>query len=776
VLVLLAGFGTTAACGVSGDPSSLQPAAPPPALPTSIQRVEITEAVAVSETVEVGEELLPLVVGERVSVSAGEKVTMGVDVTVALTAVARDAEGNEVDGVRFRWVSDGEAVSIKRTTGLVTGESPGEASVTVSAEGVDSEAIQFSVTAEGVPSFIELSSTPVNSDARTEIGVFGTATVNARVTDQLGDPVPSVEVDFQVSDSNIGTISPMAQTNAEGVAVATFAAADHGGTAVITATADTINAFTSIEILPANPVGIQFKLAEPSVIGIKGVGQTVTSVITFLVKDTNGNPAADGVKICFALKGPGGGAKIEPTEASTTGFGTPTAGEVRTILQSGTVPGPARIVATYSETDSCPPPDPSVVTESAPVSIGGGVPDLAHFTLSADKVNLASFLGDPRTAALANVQATLSAFIADQFGNFNVLEGTSVSFIIEAGSIDRSNILDAQGATSVIIRTQEPPPIDRGSGTLTNTIFGPDPSANAFVEFTPCVAETGIGCNPEDAFVTVVAMVKGQECFTDVNGNGVFDVATDFDEVTQKICDQGEPFINSNDSTWPLFSGLPGLPQALGGTPQRDPNEIFVDVNENGIWDPPNGVWDGPTGAGGTHTTIWKELKMIFSGRPDQLEVKALTSVDPAFGNVEDPQGWCLDVGEFITFQLTVADSNGDFAILPAPNSPNGHRPMAGSSVALTTTAGMLTPEAAEIPDGSGPFTLQFSVANDFEIIDGASPQPEAASVSIQGSWVVPGFGTTLFSPSLVSGTLVKVGAGAVGSCGDLGISSPSPN
>ncbi len=767
LFVLLYVLGTTASCGTSGsDPTALEPAAPPPAPPTSIESVEITEVLAVSETIGVGAAASPLAVGEATAVSAGETVTMGVDVTVSLSAIARDAEGNEVDGARFRWVSDGESIRINPTTGLVTAESPGQSVVTVSADGITSGEIQFSVTAKGIPSLILLFATPVNSDGRAEIGVFGTATVTALVTDQptmpddeRGDPVPSVQVNFQVSDPNLGTISPIAQTSVSGIAIATFVAADRGGTAVITATAETISAFISIQILPAAPVGIQFQSAEPQVIGIKGAGQQETSVVTFVVTDSNGNPTADGTKVCFELRGPGGlvasegGASILPTEASTAGFGTPTAGQVQTTLQSGTVPGPARIIATVSNTDSCTPIIGTIRTESAPVSIGGGVPDLAHFSLSLDPVNIASFFGDPRGSRLDGTEATLTTLMADQFGNFNVLEGTSVSFIIEAGSIDRSNTLGDEGNTTVTIRTQAPPPIDRGTGADVSTPF-------SFPPTVPCAVNVGTGCNVEDGFVTIVALAKGQECFNDKNGDGLFTLASgaqdEFDVITRRTCDIGEPFINANDSV--LFVGntfqsivngaLTTVTVAAGdanvGKPKFDPNEVFIDVNQNGVWDGPNGEWDGVE----TEATIWRSINIIFSGEPRHIEV-----VDPATGLKFPSLAFCLNPGDVQGMEVRVSDSND---VNGSASPPLGNRPMGGSTITITTTAGELANAGPfSIPGGAGPFSAGFSIANALEITTGATEVlAQAASISVVVTWNVPNRGPTTFGPVIVSGKL----------------------
>ena len=56
--------------------------------------------------------------------------------------------------------------------------------------------------------------------------------------------------------------------------------------------------------------------------------------------------------------------------------------------------------------------------------------------------------------------ATIEAWMADRFGNYNILQGTSVSFATDAGAIDTSNVTDAFGITDSVYRTQNPMPTD----------------------------------------------------------------------------------------------------------------------------------------------------------------------------------------------------------------------------------------------------------------------------------------------------------------------------
>jgi hypothetical protein len=263
----------------------------------------------------------------------------------------------------------------------------------------------------------------------------------------------------------------------------------------------------------------------------------------------------------------------------------------------------------------------------------------------------------------------------------------------------------------------------------------------------------------EDGLVTIVALVKGQECFNDVNGNGVFDsanAASEFDAaVTQTVCDQGEPFINANDNT------------NANGTPKFDANEIFVDVDGDGSWDGPNGVWDGPAGATGALTTIWKSITMAFSGEPDQIQA-AYTRFNALGGS-----DFCLEAGESQSITLRVGDNNDpnrgvtlDTTTATPASRPLGNAPMTGSTVTISTTAGDLSGAGPfVIPNIVGaPFVRTFSIANSLvvpAVAGGAAVADAPAAIQIQVNWIVPGFANQTFS-IFINGILKGLTAAAV--------------
>jgi hypothetical protein len=90
--------------------------------------------------------------------------------------------------------------------------------------------------------------------------------------------------------------------------------------------------------------------------------------------------------------------------------------------------------------------------------------------------------------------------------------------------------------------------------------------------------------NPRDNLVTLIAVTRGEEAFTDSNNDGKYDEGEDFEDLT-------EPFVDMNDS----------------GT--REEIEPFIDTNDNGVWDGKNGTFDAST-------LIWVEEKILWTGVP----------------------------------------------------------------------------------------------------------------------------------------------------------------
>jgi hypothetical protein len=272
---------------------------------------------------------------------------------------------------------------------------------------------------------------------------------------------------------------------------------------------------------------------------------------------------------------------------------------------------------------------------------------------------------------LDNFKSNVLVLAADRFTNATILAGTTVSFYTEAGAVGASTTLDATGAGTVVLRTQNPRPID----------------------MPPTV---GLG-DPADGLSRLLAVMRGEEAFIDVNGNGVYDPGIDiFNPATM---DLGEP---------------------------------FIDANDNGVYDGPNGVWDGPrcTQAGCSQSpAIWISKNLLFTGNIVNC------SLTPT-------SGWSVAKNATLGFVFSVGDINR--------NSP-----VPGTTIAFSTTGGSIAgPASFTVPDTNvaGPVLIPISLSNNSQPTDPAKGATLSATITPPGGQGVV-VGGSCFNPT-TSGTV----------------------
>ncbi len=128
-----------------------------------------------------------------------------------------------------------------------------------------------------------------------------------------------------------------------------------------------------------------------------------------------------------------------------------------------------------------------------------------------------------------------------------------------------------------------------------------------------------VEANPRDGLVTLLAVVRGHEAYTDVNGNGRWDEGEPF-------VNEGEPFLDvDDDGIWdPTIDG-----------------PACCDTNGNGKVDGPNGVWDGDTWLGRTAHVMWTGPVVAGPGRSE------LTPADAV-----------IDAGSDAKLAMSIVDAN----------------------------------------------------------------------------------------------------------------------
>lgn len=390
-----------------------------------------------------------------------------------------------------------------------------------------------------------------------------TTNISANVLNLANNPVSDgTVVSFAITagSTNAGTLSAAQATTVNGVASVTFTASStNTGSLIITASAGSspvVQATTLIIVNAAQAGSIQFVSADPAVINISGGGVTA-SLVKFKVLDSNGNPLAN-QSVDFQLNGPEG-AFLSANNASTS-----PQGEVSTFLNAGYVAGPVNIIATTNVTG---PPAATLMASSGAISIGGGIPSYKWFSLSVEKFNIDGLYCD-------NVNTTIFVNMADRFGNFNILAGTSVSFATPYGAIDTSNVTNAQGQAESVYRSQIP--------------------------------------KPSDGQVRILVHATGEENFTDLDGDGVYSSSTD---TFSSADDLPEPFIDANhdaayDTGEIYFNWPAGITTATSG------------------YNIKNNVWD-------TSIPIWRTVDIWLTGPPDiTLGNTHIECIDPSSGLV----------------------------------------------------------------------------------------------------------------------------------------------
>lgn len=538
---------------------------------------------------------------------------------------------------------------------LTAADSDGLVTVTATAGG-ESDSITIQIVGD------EVAVAEVNATANpSSITVGGTAVVRAEVLDSAGDPIPDgTLVNFSVNNSVLGSVISTATTT-NGIAQATFSASDtNTGSAVVTAEAGVFSDTASIEVIPAVAGSIEFVSATPQVVVLDGAGGQETSSVSFVVKDSGGNPVAGSQEVRLTLSGPNGGEYIGPTPGVTSLEVGTVNGVATTILHSGTIPGPATITATVVD-------DPALTTSSGVIAIGGGVPSAGHFSLSTSVKNLEGLAFD-------NLTADIQALIADRYGNYNVLQGTSVSFYSECGAIDRSVSLDAIGAGTVTFRTQTPDPEDveiRSGGAADNCDIC-DTVNSRISDYEFFLNPIAGANNPRDGLCTIIAVVDGEEEFNDSNADGLYTVGESFEDTYDDV------HLEKDDDNFDIVPNVAGDTSSYdAGEPyDTDFEDLVVDRNEDGFFDGLNEAWD-------SNKRIAKPIKLLITGSP----IIALSESS-----------------------VTVPDS-GNYTVHFSVHDVNYNTPIAGTSVDVSADVGSVSgTTSVEFLDTSIPGPVVYSV------------------------------------------------------------------
>lgn len=458
------------------------------------------------------------------------------------------------------------------TNTLTAGNVEGTIILTASVDDV-TEQVSIQISDQLTAASISVSSSP------NAITVGGTSVVTATVLDSNNDPMSDgTTVNFYVDNTSLGTIVSSSDiSGGAGAAQATFSAGTtSAGTATVTASSGVASGSTTLSVAGAEAGSIEFISATPQIVVIKGSGGVETSLVEFLVKDSAGNPVVGSQAVNLTLSGPNGGEYIGSTPGTTELVVGTVDGEVSTILHSGTIPGTVNITANVEGT--------ALTSSSGVIAIGGGVPSEGHFSLATTVFNLEGLAYD-------GITADINARIADRYGNYNVLEGTSVSFYSECGAIDRAINLSADGEGTVVFRTQRPYPEDIILSAYDNAI------ADDYSDFLGVIIDDTN--NPSDGLCTIIAVVDGEEEFTDANANGLYDLGESYDDTYDDI------HLDKDDDS----ESIPFGGEVAGNPYDSNFEDLVVDRNLDGSFDGRNDIWD-------SNKRISRQIKLLITGEP----------------------------------------------------------------------------------------------------------------------------------------------------------------
>jgi len=563
-----------------------------------------------------------------------ETTAIRADLPGILSATLVDENGDGISGVvvqvqgilaTFRpengtVVTDSNGVA---TVQLLAGEKTGADTLTLTATTTDEILTSLLVYQVNPPAlqFGNVSGGTLISEAlgisSTTLAASATTSITVDILDVDGNTFNTpIEVDFTSNCVVAGTSTIDTKVSTvNGQAVATYEAKGCQGDDLITATANysgtEFTATGTVSVASDSAGFIEYISASPEVIAIKGTGGaglSETSVVTFRVRGKLGN-ALPNQLVDFVLNTNVGGISVTPASKTTNA-----AGEVSTIVQSGSIGTTVRVTAIVNSTN--------ISAQSDQLSVSTGVPDQNSISLAFSTHNPEAFSYDAE-------EVTVTARLADRFNN-PVPDGTAVYFTAEGGSIE-PGCSTTKGACAVTWTSQEPRPVDHRATILAVAI-----GDESFFD------EDGDGFYSDNDGEPFLDLGNGiyDEPFTDTNANSIFDEPFTDDNPNNGTYDFGENFVdynrngrydgaghnpagetsfsNANNSNsayegagvlasgdtfteviangnfdGPGFSDLPEAYLDINENSQRDNGEAYLDFNFNGQYDTRDEKYNG---------------------------------------------------------------------------------------------------------------------------------------------------------------------------------------
>jgi len=288
------------------------------------------------------------------------------------------------------------------------------------------------------------------------------------------------------------------------------------------------------------------------------------------------------------------------------------------------------------------------------------IPDQNSLTLSFEKlaVEALNIVGE------TNI---VTAFAADRHNN-PVPDNTAIKFLTNGGKIE-PQCLTTGGECTVVWNDQNP--------------------------------------TPASLKAIVIAYTTGEESFTDLNDNDLFDAGEPFTDIS-------EPFFDLNED---------GL--------RDDATEEFVDADADNLFDLADGLFTGEPCVGDTTvcdrvtTLIWRSNSIQLSG---------------SFGDADLSSGLPLFTNTTGSYLVTIEDANNN----PMPD---------GTTVSLSADKGSVTPSTFTLAPLATQFAIQYTSGNTAGIVENLIIDVEAPSGAI-GSNLITTSSTLKCDKCEIGGTI----------------------
>lgn len=587
-------------------------------------------------------------------------IAAGTPVTV--TATLSDAAGSLVRNAVVTFsLADQTLATLSPANGTALTNNSGNATITLTASSLTSGATTITASAQ-------VGTTPVSASSGFSVGAasvtlsnfvfgvgagtlsaFGTTSmaVDVKLNGVLVTTPMTINFTSVCASSGKAVISSSA-TTVNGTATGSYRDNGCAGTDTVTATVSGIATLSANLAISAPAIGsLQFISASPTTISLKGIGGTETSQVTFKVVDASGNPLS-GKTVSFGLSTTIGGITLTPASPSTAV--SDNNGLAVITVNAGVVSTPVRVTATAG----------ALTSQSNQLTITTGIPDQDSFSLSATTHSIEGWNYDGTTSVL-------TARLADHFNN-PAPDGTAVNFTTEGGSV--------VGSCTTI------------SGACSSTFTSQNP-------------------RPANGRVTVLAYAVGEETFTDLNGNGTVDSASEMIDANGVSTDIGDAYVDYNEdgvyeSATEPFYDFSGAPSFVGVTSGVSPFNFVGATSSGAVPLQYHGVLCSTPGVGicSPQKSIYvrrsQVLTLSSSGAnialfTDAAQTTAATKIDLASCNSFTVGGGLADniAQPVATYYLRVVDVNGNS--MPA-----------GTTLALTKTNGtILSPTSVVMPDTS---------------------------------------------------------------------------